>query len=448
MKHFFTLFTVLIAVQISYGQGLFDTSTEENKKTNIDFTGYVRGVALGASEKYDLSTSFSEICIKPQYRANNTYLFADLRFRTGIYFKERSTDLEIAELYGGYSSTTFDFFIGNQVVTWGRADGFNPTNVLTPTDYFFLSPEPDDQTISSFMLRTKLRVTTNIELDAIGIPFFNPSVYKYELFLTDENTTFTKPDFPELDIKNGSYGARLNFEYPVAGFSLSYSAGYSNFYGFKLQSFSIDNAMNYSIINQAKTFKQNTIGADFTIPFKSINLRGEIAYKHRENYKDSMFIPNPEIAYVTGLEFNFWETSTILQYVGKYTLYFSALDQPAFPNPTDPQAIAAYAQTQALLSSTEFNRKTFDQQKETNHALMVSFNRDFLYSALNTEITAYYNFTSESYMFRPVVKWNINDMLTAKIGASVMHGPEGSLFDYSAPILSGGFASLVVNFQN
>jgi hypothetical protein len=90
MKHFFTLFTVLIAVQISYGQGLFDTSTEENKKTNIDFTGYVRGVALGASEKYDLSTSFSEICIKPQYRANNTYLFADLRFRTGIYFKERS----------------------------------------------------------------------------------------------------------------------------------------------------------------------------------------------------------------------------------------------------------------------------------------------------------------------------------------------------------------------
>ena len=49
-------------------------------------------------------------------------------------------------------------------------------------------------------------------------------------------------------------------------------------------------------------------------------------------------------------------------------------------------------------------------------------------------------------MIRPKVKWRITDALTASLGGSYMSGPEKSIFDYSAPVLSGVFAELKASF--
>ena len=60
--------------------------------------------------------------------------------------------LQLKEAYAGYSGEKMDVLFGNQIVNWGRTDGFNPTNCITPSDYFFLTAEPDDQKLSNFML--------------------------------------------------------------------------------------------------------------------------------------------------------------------------------------------------------------------------------------------------------------------------------------------------------
>ncbi len=60
--------------------------------------------------------------------------------------------------------------------------------------------------------------------------------------------------------------------------------------------------------------------------------------------------------------------------------------------------------------------------------------------------SGYYNITFEGYVIRPKLCWKISDALTACTGLSYMYGPEGSLFDYSSPVLSGGFLELKVNF--
>ena len=81
-----------------------------------------------------------------------------------------------------------------------------------------------------------------------------------------------------------------------------------------------------------------------------------------------------------------------------------------------------------------------------NHAVALSINKSFGYDAWNAEFAAYYNFTSDEWLIRPKISWKINDSLSASLGGSYMTGPVSSLFDYSAPIMNGGFLELKVCF--
>lgn len=441
----FILITVLIYFTIaSFSQGLFSIDDKQEKKI-IDFTGFGRAVVAGGAENYDLTTTFAELCIKPEMKYDKTYLFADLRFRQANYFNDEKTEIEVKELYGGYQSNFIDFYLGNQIVTWGRADGFNPTNVITPEDYFFLSPEADDQKLSNFMLRSKLRFASNVELDLIGIPFYRPSVYRYDLFLTEDNVEFAEPEFPDKDLEHGMLAGRLNFEYPGIGFSLSYSSGNSPFYGYDVKAIDFG-ANSINIVNVAKTYRQNALGIDFSIPTKFGILRGEGAYHISNDYNNNIYIPNPDLEYVGAVETRLWEITTIIQYVGKYVIDYGEIEEAVLDDPTSPAAQMIYARDVIFAENELFNRKSFYQEEEFNHALMVSLNRDFNYNTFNVELTGYYNFTSDCYMFRPMLKWKISDYLSAKIGGTYMYGPENSLFAYSSPVLNGIISSMRINF--
>ena len=392
------------------------------------------------------SAAFAEFCIKPKLKKGKTLLFADLRFRQQQLFNEANTVFDPKELYAGYSSQFVDVLLGNQIVTWGRTDGFNPTNTITPTDYFFLSPIPDDQKLSNFMLRAQLRFTPEIELDLIGIPFYKQSVYRYNLFVTDENVSFASPWLPEKDIENGTLAARLNFEFPVAGFSISASSGYNPYQGYDVLSVEFSATQPPQITNIAKPYKNNTLGADFAVPLGAVIIRGEAAYNHTTNFADSISVPNPDFGYVTGIEANIAGVTAIFQYIGKYTMDFETLVEPELTDPMNPLAQMAYAEEMILYASEKFSRKVFYQQKETNHAVVLSLNRDFMYSAINAELTGYYNFTSESFLVRPMLAWKVDDSLTAKIGGSYMYGSKDSMFEKTAPILNGLIVSVKANF--
>ncbi len=445
MKAIIIIIGLILITLHSHAQGLFNASDENEGKT-LEYSGYARSVIAGGAENYDFSTAFGEFAIKPKVSMGHTFLFADLRFREDWAFNEHQSTFEPKELYAGYKSDKVDVFLGNQIVTWGRTDGFNPTNKVTPNDYFFISPEPDDQKLSNFMLRSKIRFSPEAELDVIGIPFYKPSIYRYDLFQFQPGFTFNNLVVPDRKIENASYAARLNFEYPAAGFSISWQSGYSPFYGFDIQSAYLGADGSYTVENIAKTYKQQTAGADFTLPLGSLILRGEAAYNITSNYKDSIFIPNPDLAYVAGIEANFADITAIFQYVGKTTLKFDDLAEPVLTDPTSATAQMAYGSEMIQYQSELFNRKIFDQQEKTNQAVMLSLNRDFWYNALNVELTAYYNFTTESVMLRPMLSWKIDDMLTAKAGGSYMHGPDNSIFNYSAPVLNNILLSLQANF--
>lgn len=430
-------------------QGLFESSfTESSSEKELSsaniFSGYTRASVWGGSKNYDFAGVFGEFSLKSSLPKGKAFLSADIRIRDGLFFNERKTILEVKEAYAAYRGNNFDFFAGNQIVSWGRTDGFNPTNNINPNDYFFLSFDQDDQIISNFMLRSKYRFSRHTELEALIIPLFKPSIYHYELFDMGEGSFFTDAVLPSVKLKNASLAARFNVELPKIGFSLSWFHGYDPFYGFDVKN--IELMPDPKIAFQADFFKKDVIGLDFAIPVSSFIFRGEFAYNITSDYEDKMFIPNPFLFSVIGIERDFAGLNTILQYVGRYTFDYKELQAPVLLDPMNPMAQYQYAQDLINYESILFNRKIFNQQKELNHGLLLSFNKSFMYDILNAELAGFYDFTSEEYLIRSRFSWNISDGITAYFGFSIMEGPDNSVFNKAGKILSGAFSGLKLSF--
>jgi len=421
-----------------HAQSLFENASEasDSNKLAIDFNGYGRGSAYGGSENYNYSSVFAEFGIQGTLSKKKAFLFTDLRFRAGTQFDSLYARFQLKETYAGYQSDKIDIYFGAKIVSWGRMDGFNPTDNITPYDYFFLSADPDDQKLPNMLLQTKWYITPKIDFELVLIPIYRPSIYRYDLFDLGEYTSFTNPTIPEITFNNGSVGTRFNFNLRKAGFSISYFHGFDPYYGFNLYNISWEGFVP-SIELTSQPYKKSTVGADFSVPLSSWIIRGEVAYNMTYDYAENMYIPNPCIEYVAGVEHQFWGITTILQYIGQYTLDFTPLnEQPGQGNPNE----------MIIAELTEFNRKIFNQQQETNHALSLSLTRSFAYEKINIEAMGYYNITSEEWFIRPKLSWDITDHLETSIGGFYSTGPDGSIFSYASKVLNGAFVELRVSF--
>jgi hypothetical protein len=442
MRNFLLLLCLPLLAAPLRAQSLFDNPAPE---TRLEWMGYARGAAWGGAQQFDYAHLFGEAALQGKLSRGKAVLFADARLREGLLFGEQNTVLQLKEAYAGYQSPKLDLFLGNQIVAWGRTDGFNPTNCITPRDYFFLSPEPDDQTLPNFMLRAKYRLKPQIVAELIAIPVFRPSVYRYDLFIGEENARFD--DGPPLSqsINNGALAAKMNFEFSRIGFSLSYFHGYDPFYGFSVQSVDLSNPLAPAVVNQPAFYQKDALGADFAIPLGAWIARGEMAASFTRDYAAQMHVPNPDLYYVLGLERSFGGITAIAQYVGKYVFDFAPIQPPVLTS-LDPEPLAQYINDLVNYESTQLNRRIFQQQKQTNHALFLSLNRAFARETLRAELSGYYNFSSEEHLVRGRLTWQISDMLSAGLGAHLMGGQEGYIFDLSKGVLNGIFTELKVSF--
>ena len=410
----------------------------------FQFGGFVRGVVWGGSESYDYSNLYGELAIKADFDNQKTFLKTDLRFREGFFMGERKTVLELKEAYAGLRGGFAELYLGNQIIKWGRADGFNPTDNINPSDYFFLSPDQDDQKLGNFMIRGLVKPADMIDLELIAIPVFKPSVYKYNLFELGENVTFSDYQLPATTFGNGAIAARLNFELPAIGFSLSYFNGFDPFYGYTIKSFNFSAAP--EIVFVPDFYRKQSFGFDFAIPVGKLIFRGESALNLTSDYENNIHIPNPDIYYVGAMEFGFAGITAIAQFIGKYTIDYKVLSIPVLLNPMDNNALYQYAFQMTEYEAGEYNRKIMHQQKETNNSLFLSLRRSFAYEMLTITLSGLYDFTSQEYLFRSDMKWKASDALTFAIGGNLMNGPDKSLFSHAGKVLNGLFLGMTVNF--
>lgn len=446
MRYF--LFFLLCSLPIGFlsAQGLFESAgqaAETNSDKAVRLEGYVRGSAFGAGDNYDFGTLFGETSLQLNVKAKDFIVNSDLRFRSGYRFGESFTEFELKEAYAGWATKHVDLLLGEQIVTWGRTDGINPTNNISPNHYFFLSANPDDQKMSNFMLRAKLRLGSKVDWDIIALPVYRPSIYRYDLL--DLGANFVDPILPAQKIGHAALATRLNVELSGIGFSVSWFRGNDPFYGINLHNVDFSSG-SPSVTYMPAFYRKNTFGFDLAVPISSWIVRAEGAYNLTENEQAKMYIPNSDLSYVLGLEHAFGPVMAILQYVGKHSLDYVKLNEPVLSDPMNPAALMQYVGEMVNYESYLVNRKIFKQQFETNHILAMTLSGNFAYDALNVEMTGLYDLSTQEYLLRPQVAWNISDALKLTAGYSYMQGPDKSLFSYASSILNGAFLELKVSF--
>ncbi len=423
------------------------TNAQEVISDNKNFTlnGFSNASAFGLSKSFDIYNAYGEFALQSSYSGKNSGFYADLRVRKGIFYGEQKTIVDLREAYTGYSSEHFTIYAGNQIVNYGRATGFNPTDNVCPKDYFFLSSDFEDMQMSNFMIKTGIKPVSQINIELIAIPFFKPSVYRYDLFDMGSDVVFSDYTLPEVKFENMSYSAHLDATLPAIDFSVSAFHGYDPYYGFDVKNISL--VPEISIINQAAFYKKNSIGADFSIPVKSWIISGEAAYNQTTGYKDNIFTPNPDLNYILGVEKDIYGIKIIAEYTGRYVFDFERLQPPSLPSDfTDTLQLINYMNETVLYESGKYNQRIFNQYFKVNHAVMLTLHKDFHYETIGCDLSVYYNFTTEERLIRGGILWKISDELSASCGGQLMDGPDDSIYYQAGKIMSGIWLGIKYRF--
>ncbi len=430
--------TILILIFLSaatgWSQGVFEDalqSSQQQGPADVEMNGYMRGVGYGGISAVDddpeLKSVYGEAALQLRARKGDLgNAYAKVRFRKGNEYNEPISKMNLREAYVSAYVGSFDIKIGQQIIVWGRADGMNPTNNLTPYNMLVRSPDEDDRRESNFLMQTHYNAHP-FRLEAVWVPTYAPSILPVKAIPLPPLIKLDDPVYPDAGLDNSAYAARLDVTLPAIGFSVSYFNGYNPLPGIDIKP--TTSALPTVML---KAWRVSVYGADFATTIGSFGLRGEAAYRNpHKDYNNLPFVPNPDFQYVLGMDKSIGNFSIIAQYIGRYVTDFEELT----PRPMMPDYELEMK-----------NRMISFQLEEISHAVSGRLSQSMLYETLTAELFGMYNFTTESYLARPQVSYDIADELSFTIGAELFGGPEETLYGAVDKALSAGFMQLKASF--
>ncbi len=438
IKILFMIAIFVLSAQLS-AQSLFESATTKDKEKPYDLNGYVRATLyLGESsngDNTDISSAFGEAAMKFSLRKQDFGdAFAEIRFRRGNEFHEALSEVDLREAYVSAYAGPFDFKVGHQIVVWGRADSFNPTNNLTPETILVRSPDEDDRRLANFLIRSYLNIHP-LRIEAVWVPVYRASYVPLDLLTLPPGVARGEEDYPGTSLNNGAYALRLNFEFPSFDGSLSYFRGYSTRPGISTDSLSVFPPRDPFTIFP-KAYRISVVGADVQTTAGEFGLRGEVGYrKPQGDHKSEFHIPSPDLSYVFGVDKEFsGDLTVIVQYIGRFVFEFEELYHIAVPDILPIKILH------------EKNRMIAGQQDKVSHAFSCRAGWLLLHETLDLELVGLYNITTEEYFLKPKMDYAIADALTFTLGAILYGGPDDTLFGTIDTPLSAVFTELRLSF--
>ena len=431
IKWFFAVIC-LIYSQAGYPQSLFEDAFQNDagrEKINYRINGYFRsGIFYGHKQFRNI---YAETSLKLKIEGNGSgNAYTEIRYLKH-FDSEENEKFRIREAYLNLYPGRFDFRIGQQIIAWGRADGFNPTNNLTPVDFTVFSPDDDDKRLSNFICKSTLYLSP-FSFEADWIPVYKPSVLPISIEQLPESLLAGAPDYPGWKLSNGSFALKASYEGAKIDGSLSYFNGF-----YKLPSIGFTDSENgNSPCVFLKAHRTQVLGADFSTTLGDFGVRGELAWA-RPDISDPVFnsAPNPQIEYIFGFEREWGNFNLIVQYIGKYVDNFSGLD---FSQGSPEQQIQQQVQL--------WNRMIFSQTVKWTHSLSVRPSATLLHQTLSVEVLSLANFTTEEYYFKPKLNYNLIDNIALTAGSQLYYGPGNTLYNLLNKRLNAGFIELKINF--
>jgi len=435
-------FILIMLMSRAIAQDFFEEGGEDSDRhigLAYELNGFVRGALFGGKviekNEGELKSGYGELGLKMRARKGiwgDGY--AEIRFRRGAEFDEPLSELRLREAYVNVYLGDFDIRMGQQIVVWGRADAFNPTNNVTPQNILTRSTDEDDRRMGNFVLRTSY-YWHPLNLEILWVPQYVPSVLPIPIqsFNLPLGVRFDEAINPDARLKNGSLGAKAEMVLSAFEGSFSYFRGYMPMPGVTMKDPEVTADNKIFIPIALKTYRMEVFGSDFSTTLGSFGLRGEAAYRRPiDDYKvdKGMHIPNPDLLYVFGIDKSIKDFSLILQYIGRYVFDFKELQ----------------AEDQLLKDLELKNRMISSQLYELSHAGFMRPSLTLLHEVMAIEFLCYYNITTEEALLRPIIAYDITDALTAKIGGEWYKGPKNTLFGTIERALSSAFIELMASF--
>jgi hypothetical protein len=426
---------------------------QDTPKSGLTVTGYTRATGYFGvfnQEAPTLRSLYNETSVKLRAKTGTWgQAFTDARFRAGTEFGKDFSTIDIREAYLDLYLGKFDFRIGKQISPWGRADGWNPTDNLTPSNYFARSPDPDDMRIGNFRIRGQYNPFTWLKIEADAIPWYTPSVYRFDQVDLPAFVTIASPSNPGFIWNKSSVATRLDLIFPGIEGSVSWFRGYDPLPALKPGLLPAPPFTDFRLELLQVPFQQQTFGADFATVLMGTGVRGEIAFKipHQGDSTDTM-LPKTDLSWVISIDRELGPVRLIVGYMGKYVYDFI----PAAP----PQAFDP-----ALLSNPEvwpmlgpmltgqigyYNRILYDQTHQWSHTLMFRPSVSLFRESLDIEVATLYNFTTKEYLLYPKATYHVTDGLLATAGYQYYQGESYTRFNWIRKAFNGPFFEFRLTF--
>jgi len=432
-----TIFCLLIMTNLILAQGLFENTLQDEQSSepsglNYELNGYIRGGAftgpVAGDRCYESKSVYGESALKLRVRKGHAgNAFAEIRLRRDANNEQCGNTAELREGYVNAYMGPFDVRIGQQIVVWGKADGYNPTNTITPLDLLVFSPDEDDRRNSNFVIRSFWN-GRNISLETIWIPVYEPSVLPFSRVKLDNGLQLGDAVYPDHSLKNNGGAIKLHYDGASIDGSISYFKGY-----FPMPGISAAKNDNKTNTIYPEAYRTEVIGADFSTTCGKYGLRGEFALKNpdkKETYWQS--IPNKQFEYIFGIDRDYGHFSLIVQYIGKHVFDYDESDD----------SDASDIQKKVRL----WNRMISMQLKERCHSLSFRPAWTLLHETLNVEILGQVCFKTREKYFKPKVTYDLTDDLHIGIGAQWYSGPEETLYGQIDDSINACFIELKTTF--
>lgn len=262
-----------------------------------------------------------------QTESPNDYLGARTRLRLeGLFESDQSaafasvnavqnevvtseTGVDLMESYLEYTSENWDARLGKQIIIWGKGDGLQVTDIISPKDYSeFLARDFDDTRLGVDALKLRW-LGDNSDLEFIWIPSFREAVtpttespWYVEKQLDYSTVEYNDAIKPENRIKNSEIA--LKYSLYLSGVDLAFSL---------FNTWNDLPTMYYDVSGDTITFSPEyhrlNFGAfEFSMSLGEVILWGEIARFKGRYYEtdasDDQFLIKDSVDTLLGLDWN------------------------------------------------------------------------------------------------------------------------------------------------
>lgn len=293
-----------------------------NEEHGLEFKGFIDTVqGVRVQDKADFLSSRTRLRAETQFYYSDFFALASV---DAIYnaVVENESGLHLKEAFMSYENNFFDIRLGRQIIIWGKASGFQVTDLISPKDYSdFLARDFDDMRlpVDGMKARFLAGITT---FEFIWLPKFTPAVMPYKQegvsskwssnpwaitlpsSVTSSGTTLpvTLEDAQEPDfrLKNSDAAFKFSLSSSHVDMAISYLYVWDDFSVMQL----IPKTSGLSLERSYKC--QHVLGVEFSIPANIVVVRTESAFYFNKYFTEQNLgepIKKHATANLLGLDF-------------------------------------------------------------------------------------------------------------------------------------------------